>query len=157
MTNKEIIEGLEIVKSECGKYLDEGFAWICQPIDAAIKALEREEWEDAINRKDAVIVPMSVIESIKAEIEKEKVCKIKGYNAIGSKSQKGFDMGLLRALRIIDKHISGKEEYIPASALKDEIDKIDDIEVFNGKVYVRVSDVFKILDRHISEVMKCED
>ena len=38
----KIIEGLEIVKSECGKHLNEGFAWICQPIDAAIKALEQE-------------------------------------------------------------------------------------------------------------------
>ena len=46
------------------------------------------------------------IDDIKAEIEKEKVCKIKGYNAIGSKSEKGFDMGLLRALKIIDKHIA---------------------------------------------------
>ena len=49
------------------------------------------------------------LDDIKAEIEKEKVCKIKGYNAIGSQSEKGFDMGLLRALKIIDKHISGKD------------------------------------------------
>ena len=49
------------------------------------------------------------LDNIKAEIEKEKVCKIKGYNAIGSKSEKGFDMGLLRAFEILDKHISGKE------------------------------------------------
>ena len=37
---EEIIKGLESVKTECGKYLDEGFAWICEPIDMAIKALE---------------------------------------------------------------------------------------------------------------------
>jgi hypothetical protein len=30
------------VKAECGKHLNESFAWICQPIDEAIKALEQE-------------------------------------------------------------------------------------------------------------------
>jgi hypothetical protein len=42
MTNAEIIHGLESVKAECGKHLNESFAWICQPIDEAIKALEQE-------------------------------------------------------------------------------------------------------------------
>ena len=43
-TNDEIIKRLESVKTECGKHLSEGFAWICQPIDEAIKVLEANEW-----------------------------------------------------------------------------------------------------------------
>ena len=37
---EEIIKGLESVKEECGRHLNEGFAWICEPIDRAIKVLE---------------------------------------------------------------------------------------------------------------------
>lgn len=39
---EEIIKGLESVKKECGKRLDEGFAWICQPIDRAIEFIDAE-------------------------------------------------------------------------------------------------------------------
>lgn len=47
----EIIKGLESVKKECGTHLDESFAWICEPIDRAIKALEQEPCEDCISRQ----------------------------------------------------------------------------------------------------------
>ena len=130
MTNKEIIEGLEIVKSECGKYLDEGFAWICRPIDAAIKALECEECKDAISRHKA------------KEIDFDRIC------VTVAKPAEMIRQKIDELPSVIPK--SGKGEYIPVSALKDEIDKIDDIEVFNGKVYVRVGDVIEILDKHIS-------
>lgn len=40
---EEIIKGLESVKEECGRHLNEGFAWICEPIDKAIKALKKME------------------------------------------------------------------------------------------------------------------
>lgn len=52
MTNDEIIKGLNAVKEECGKHLDESFAWICQPIDAAIEIFKTGPCEDAISRKD---------------------------------------------------------------------------------------------------------
>lgn len=42
MTREEIIKGLELVKKECGRYLNESFAWICEPIDIAIEALQVE-------------------------------------------------------------------------------------------------------------------
>ena len=51
MTAEEIIKGLESVKTECGKHLDEGFAWICKPIDEAIKALRRKTSTDAVSRE----------------------------------------------------------------------------------------------------------
>ena len=54
MTTEEIIKGLESVKTECGRHLDEGFAWICKPIDEAIEVLKREPCTDAVSR-EAVI------------------------------------------------------------------------------------------------------
>lgn len=51
MTTEEIIKGLESVKTECGKHLDEGFAWICKPIDEAIEKLKRKPCADAISRQ----------------------------------------------------------------------------------------------------------
>ena len=42
MTYDETIKGLNAVKEECGKHLDESFAWIGQPIDAAIEALKTD-------------------------------------------------------------------------------------------------------------------
>ena len=53
MTTEEIIKGLESVKTECGKHLDEGFAWICKPIDEAIEVLKREPCTDAVSREEA--------------------------------------------------------------------------------------------------------
>ena len=53
MTTEEIIKGLESVKTECGKHLNEGFAWICKPIDEAIEVLKRKPCEDCVSR-DAV-------------------------------------------------------------------------------------------------------
>jgi len=43
MSKEEIIKGLESVKIECGKHLDESFAWICEPIDKAIELINNEE------------------------------------------------------------------------------------------------------------------
>ena len=51
MTTEEIIKGLESVKTECGKHLNEGFAWICKPIDEAIEKLKREPSMDAVSRE----------------------------------------------------------------------------------------------------------
>ena len=48
MTREEIIKGLKSVKEEFGRHFNEGFAWICQPIDEAIKVLssiEQIRWE----------------------------------------------------------------------------------------------------------------
>ena len=42
MTNEEIIDGLKVVDKECGKHLNEGFAWMSQIINESIKALEQE-------------------------------------------------------------------------------------------------------------------
>lgn len=51
MTTDKIIKGLESVKTECGKHLDEGFAWICKPIDEAIEVLKREPSTDTVSRE----------------------------------------------------------------------------------------------------------
>ena len=42
MTREEIIDGMKAVDKECGKHLNEGFAWMSQIINEAIKALEQE-------------------------------------------------------------------------------------------------------------------
>lgn len=42
MTYEEIIKGLESVKKECGRYFDESFAWICEPIDGAIELIDKK-------------------------------------------------------------------------------------------------------------------
>lgn len=59
MKTEEIIKGLKSVKTECGKHLDEGFAWICEPIDKAIEIVKLQPCEDAISRQ-AVIDLMQI-------------------------------------------------------------------------------------------------
>ena len=54
MTTEEIIKGLESVKTECGKHLNEGFAWICKPVDEAIEVLKREPSTDMVSRSKAI-------------------------------------------------------------------------------------------------------
>lgn len=60
MTKEEIIKSLESVKKECGRHLDESFAWICEPIDGAIeliKALEQQPTsEDCVSRQAVIAI-----------------------------------------------------------------------------------------------------
>lgn len=69
------------------------------------------------------VVPMSVIEEIKAEIAEEKDCAYADFERykveyLGQDWEDVFDSlpiddyryGMVRALEIIDKHISGKEQ-----------------------------------------------
>ena len=68
MNNAEIIQGLEVVKDECGKRLDEGYQWICQQIDEAIEALKSEPCEDTISRQaaiDAILIKYTEYERLK--------------------------------------------------------------------------------------------
>lgn len=70
--NKEdIIKGLESVKEECGKHLDEGFAWICEPIDKAIKALKEMEVTRTIEADKEDEVRESLEEPEEDDIERE--------------------------------------------------------------------------------------
>lgn len=72
MTTEEIIKGLESVKTGCGKHLDEGFAWICKPIDEAIEVLKREPSTDAVSREDVKIFIESFIHEIITESGTDK-------------------------------------------------------------------------------------
>ena len=48
--------------------------------------------------------PIKSVDELIEKITAEKVCKTKDYNAIGTDSEKGFDMGLLRAIKIIKEY-----------------------------------------------------
>ena len=71
MTKEENIKGLEAVKKECGRYLDESFAWICEPIDEAIKALEQQSSDSEIpnnSTADDCVSRKAVIKALDCEI-----------------------------------------------------------------------------------------
>ena len=98
MTNKEAKSWLKLL-------LRDKYAFNSGDRDAfmaAIKALEHEECEK--------VVPMSVIEDIKAEIEQRKkdTLSYKDNNAETGCEFWDFALGLQEAMAIIDKHISGK-------------------------------------------------
>ena len=72
MTTEEIIKGLESVKTECGKHLNEGFTWICKPINKAIEVLKREPCTDAVSREEVKKFIESFIHEIITESGTDK-------------------------------------------------------------------------------------
>lgn len=66
---EEIIKGLESVKKECGEHLNESFAWICEPINKAIKALSAEPCEDSISRQAAQAKIKSICDEYRLSYE----------------------------------------------------------------------------------------
>ena len=95
MSKEEIIKGLESVKIECGKHLDESFAWICEPIDRAIELINNEDLDQE-----------NIFKQLEAEIEWEKEWLASaGYNA--------YNVGIAfdSIKHILDKAISTKEHF----------------------------------------------